>query len=93
MGIVAAAGRAAGGGDGLPMLSYIGWFPWRLIGPLGAALALIGIVVCVRHAGDSPFARYVGVAALLPILVLGTVVHAEPRYWLFPMTLSSCSGP
>jgi 4-amino-4-deoxy-L-arabinose transferase-like glycosyltransferase len=86
-GIVAAAGRAAGGGDGWPMLSYIRWFPWRLIGPLGAAVALIGILACLRHAGDWPLARFIGVAALVPILVLGTVVHAEPRYMLFPMTL------
>ena len=31
-----------------------------------------------------PFARFIGVAALVPILVLGTLVHAEPRYCPLP---------
>ena len=84
-GILASAGRAAGGGDGLPLLSYLGWFPWALIGPLGAAVALAGILAAIRH--PVGFARFVGVAALVPIAVLGTLVHAEARYLLFPMIL------
>jgi len=91
-GILASAGRAAGGGDGLPLLSYAAWFPWRLIGPLGAAVAAIGIVAIIRHAGSQAFARFIGVAAVVPIAVLGTLVHAEPRYLLVPMTLLVVAG-
>jgi len=91
-GILASAGRAASGGDGLPLLSYAAWFPWRLIGPLGAAVAAVGIVAVVRHAGSRGFARFIGVAALVPIAVLGTLVHAEPRYILVPMSLLVIAG-
>jgi 4-amino-4-deoxy-L-arabinose transferase-like glycosyltransferase len=86
-GIIALAARAAGGGDDLPLIRYAAWFPWRLIGPLGAAVALVGIVAAIRRGSRAGFARFIGVAALVPIAVLGTLVHAEPRYLLFPMTL------
>jgi 4-amino-4-deoxy-L-arabinose transferase-like glycosyltransferase len=86
-GILASAGRAAGGGDGLPLLSYVAWFPWQPIGPIGAAVALIGIGAAIRLAVPSAFARFVGVAVLVPIVVLGTLVHPEARYLLFPMAL------
>jgi hypothetical protein len=86
-GILASAGRAAGGGDGLPLVSYAAWFPWQLVGPIGAAVALVGIVAAIRHASTPGFARFIGLAVLVPIVVLGTLVHAEPRYVLFPMTL------
>lgn len=86
-GVLASAGRAAGGGDGVPLLSYLAWFPTRLIGPFGAALALVGIVAAIRRARRSAVARFIGVAALVPVLVLGTIVHAEARYLLFPMIL------
>jgi hypothetical protein len=91
-GILASASRAAGGGNGLPLVTYIAWFPWTLIGPLGAAVALAGIVGAIRHARSSSFARYAGIAALVSFAVLGTVIHAEPRYVLFPMTLLMALG-
>ena len=91
-GILRLAGSAASGGDGLPLLSYAAWFPWVLIGPLGAAIALLGVVAAIWRWSASPFARYIGVAALVPILVLGTLVHAEPRYLLFPMVLLVALG-
>ena len=90
-GILASAGRAAGGGEGLPLVDYVAWFPWRLIGPLGAVLALVGIVGAFRGAGDG-LPRFLGLAAVLPIAVLGTLVHAEPRYPLFPMVLLVVAG-
>jgi hypothetical protein len=86
-GILAAAGRAAGGGESLPLLSYVRWLPWQLIGPLGAVIAVVGIIGAVRHARTSAFARFAGVTVLVAIAFLGTLVHAEPRYVLFPMTL------
>jgi 4-amino-4-deoxy-L-arabinose transferase-like glycosyltransferase len=91
-GILASAGRVAGGGDGLRLVSYVAWFPWLLIGPIGAAVALIGIVAAIRHASAPGFARFIGLTALVPIVVLGTLVHAEPRYVLFPMTLLVALG-
>ena len=87
-GILASAASAAGGGTGLPLVTYLAWFPWRLIGPLGAAVALAGIAAALWHSdSDTGFARFVGVAALVPMLVLGTIIHAEARYLLFPITL------
>ena len=83
-GILRLASSAASGGDGLPLLSYAAWFPWVLIGPLGAAIALLGVVAAIWRWSASPFARFIGVAALVPILVLGTLVHAEPRYCPLP---------
>jgi hypothetical protein len=93
-GILAAGGRAAGRGNGLPLVSYVAWFPWRLIGPVGAALALVGIVAAVRiPAGPAgAFARFAGIALIVPVAVLGTLVHAEPRYLLFPMVLLVVAG-
>lgn len=88
-GILASAGRAADGGDGLPLVSYVAWFPWQLIGPIGAAFALAGIVAAVRRTG---FARFIGLALVIPIAALGTIVHAEPRYLLFPMVLLVIAG-
>jgi 4-amino-4-deoxy-L-arabinose transferase-like glycosyltransferase len=85
-GILASASSAAGGGDGVPMITYLAWFPWRLIGPLGAVVALVGIVTSIRASGSAD-ARFVGTAVLVPLLVLGTLVHAEPRYVLFPIVL------
>jgi hypothetical protein len=38
------------------------------------------------------FARFVGLAVVIPIAVLGTIVHAEPRYMLFPMVLLVIAG-
>lgn len=95
-GILATAGRAAGGGpDGLPLLSYAAWFPFRLIGPIGAVVAAMGVVAAIRAFGSrSPawgdrrvFAAFIGVAVVVPVLVLGAAVHAEPRYLLAPMLL------
>ena len=91
-GILRLARSAASGGDGLPLLSYAAWFPWVLIGPLGAAIALLGVVAAIWRWSESPFARYIGVAAFVPILVFGTLVHAEPRYLLFPMVLLIALG-
>ena len=88
-GIVAGAGRAAGGGGGFPLLSYLAWFPWALIGPIGAMLALFGIVAAFRGTG---FPRFVGLAVVVPVAVLGTIVHAEPRYLLYPMVLLAIAG-
>ena len=88
-GIVAGAGRAAGGGDGFPLLSYVVWFPWALIGPIGAVLALFGIVAAFRGTG---FPRFIGLAVVVPIAVLGTLVHAEPRYMLYPVVLLVIAG-
>ena len=88
-GILAGAGRAAGGGDGFPLLSYAAWFPWALIGPIGAVLALFGIVAAFRGTG---FPRFIGLAVVVPIAVLGTLVHAEPRYLLYPMVLLVIAG-
>ena len=88
-GILVSAGRAAGGGDGLPLLSYVVWFPWQLVGPTGAVLAMVGIIAAVRRGG---FARYIGLASVVPVAVLGTIVHAEPRYLLFPMVLLVIAG-
>ena len=83
-GILAFAGRAAGGSDGVPLFSYVAWFPWQLIGPIGAVLALVGIVAAIGRTG---FARFIGLALVVPIAVLSTIVHAEPRYMLFPIVL------
>jgi hypothetical protein len=94
-GILASAQRAAGEGTTLPILEYAAWFPWRLVGPFGALVALGGIATAVlawfpeREAGGSSrrLARYVGIAVLVQAAVLGTVIHAEPRYALSTMSM------
>ena len=95
-GILASAERAASGSTTLPILAYLAWFPWRLIGPFGAALALVAVLSGLRRLlvpgppDDLPrvaFRRFFGVAVAVQLAVLGTVTHPEPRYVLFPITL------
>ncbi len=95
-GILVSAGRAAGGSTSPPILSYLGWFPWALVGPLGALLAFTAVASGVRsivmrqsrqEVRRGSFRRFAGVAVAVQLAVLGTVIHPEPRYVLFPMTL------
>lgn len=100
-GIVASAQGAARGADSLPLISYLGWYPWQLIGPLGAAVSSFGVIGAIRGFLDarrgrgkrrSAFAIFIGVAVLSQVVILGTLVHAEPRYVLFVMTLLIVAG-
>lgn len=90
---------AAEASQQLPLAQYALGFPWEIIGPLGALLALAGltaIIVAVgrRTGGRSEdlrerdrFAAFVGVTVLILMAVLGTIIHAEARYLLFVMAL------
>jgi 4-amino-4-deoxy-L-arabinose transferase-like glycosyltransferase len=104
--IVSGAGAAgAHGPSGIPIASYAAWFAWRPMGPIGAALALIGGVTIVATAARLIRSRgwraasvrdraqcAIGIAAGLQLAVLGSVIHPEPRYVLFPMILLTVAG-
>jgi hypothetical protein len=98
--ILTTAQGATGRADGLPAIQYLGWFPWQLMGPLGAAIAAAGIVAIVRTiirrppstTLESRFCVFTGIVAAIHLATLGTAVHAEPRYVLFPMTLLIITG-
>ena len=98
-GIVLQAGNVVDDARQLPLLDYLGWLPSTLFGPLGGLLAVLAVVVViariVRLARRTPaqldprgrFVGFVAIAAGSQLLVYGTVVHAEPRYLIFPMIL------
>lgn len=96
-GILTYAQGAADGGEGLPALDYLAWFPFRLLGPAAAILAAAGIVAAIGAAvrwnePDGRFTRFIGLAVVVPVAVLGTLIHAEPRYLLAPMALLTVLG-
>jgi 4-amino-4-deoxy-L-arabinose transferase-like glycosyltransferase len=98
-GILAFAQAAAGRGESLAILDYIAWFPWQLLGPLAAAVATIGVLAAVLRAagrswapGDGRLAAFLMLGAGVPLAVLATAIHAEPRYVMFPMVLLVIAG-
>lgn len=100
--IFLAQGAAAETAGQLPLVQYLVLFPWRLMGPLGAALAAVGIVTLVwslgsvRRSGSGSFAPgpavFLGAGALLQMAILGSVIHAEARYVFLPMILLIIAG-
>ena len=97
--ILAFAQSAAGRGERLPLLDYLGWFPGQLLGPMAAVVIVIGLATAALAAtgrlqlpGTPRFAAFALVASAVPIGVLGTTVHAEPRYVMFPMVLLVVAG-
>jgi hypothetical protein len=40
------------------ILLIIGWFTWRPLAYIGAALALIGLVLLLAHAGTGAYGYY-----------------------------------
>jgi hypothetical protein len=98
-GLLARARSAADDGT-LPALAYLAWFPWQLAGPLAALVALAGIADIVRVAvrpggrrvGTDAFARFVGIVVAPQLLVLGLLVHGEPRYAVAPMAFLVVAG-
>ena len=99
--ILTTAQGAAGQTDVLPAIQYLAWFPWQLMGPLGAILAATGVVAIGRTlvrgirttaTPQSSLHVFVGTAVTIQFAVLGTVVHAEPRYLFLPMILLIISG-
>jgi 4-amino-4-deoxy-L-arabinose transferase-like glycosyltransferase len=98
-GILAFAQSAAGRGDRLGILDYLGWLPWQPLGPLAAGLAAVAILAALlratRRQGSPSDGRLVALlllGAAIPLAVLGTAIHAEPRYVLFPMVLLVIAG-
>lgn len=96
-GIVTAAQRATGDGAGTDaLLAYAIMLPAQLMGPLAAVLAVIGAFAAVRATGSSaegaPFARFIGIAAILPMVALVASSHAEPRYAIVPVSLLAILG-
>jgi 4-amino-4-deoxy-L-arabinose transferase-like glycosyltransferase len=93
LGILDAARRAAAG-DSLAIGAYPGWLPADLVGPLGAALALLAVALAVVAATASSVAEpfrgrvlFLTGAAVIGLVLVAVSVHAEPRYVLFPMLL------
>jgi 4-amino-4-deoxy-L-arabinose transferase-like glycosyltransferase len=98
-GILAFAQSAAGRGDRLAVLDYLGWLPWQPLGPLAAGVAAVGVLAAVLRAtgrrvipGDGRLAAFLLLGAAVPLAILGTAIHAEPRYVLFPMVLLVIAG-
>ena len=67
--------------DALPQLQYVA-FPWRLLAPVTFCLALLSGAVVLAAQHVSMRWRNVAYAAILAILVLGTVRHAKPSGYL-----------
>ena len=98
-GIVLQAGGLVADDRQLPLLEYLSWLPSTLFGPLGGVLAVVAVLVVVvriwRPARRTPppsdpngrFVEFAAIAAGSQLLVYGTLVHAEPRYLIFPMIL------
>ncbi|HYI67655.1 MAG TPA: hypothetical protein VEW95_12100, partial [Candidatus Limnocylindrales bacterium] len=96
-GIVSAAQRATGDGAGADaLLAYAALLPGPLMGPLAGVLAILGIVAVARAAvspgSDAALARFLGIAAIGPMVVLVASSHAEPRYAIVPITLLATLG-
>lgn len=100
-----ASAPGAQGPSGISIASYAAWFPWRPVGPFGAALVVIGgvsiVATVVRlfrtHGWMAASVRdrvrcAIGISAALQLAVLGSVIHPEPRYVLFPMILLTVAG-
>jgi 4-amino-4-deoxy-L-arabinose transferase-like glycosyltransferase len=91
LGIIGSAERAASGTP--PSIgSYLAWYPWQLMGPLAAIVGLFGVVRVAksiiprnRRAGEPDLGQFVGIAVVLQVVFVGGLIHAEPRYLLFPM--------
>lgn len=98
-GIITLSQGAARSTSGVPLLDYVAWFPWSLLGPPGALVATAGIIGILRSLASTPangverrLAKFIGLSVALQLVVLGTVIHAEPRYVLFPMILLVVAG-
>jgi 4-amino-4-deoxy-L-arabinose transferase-like glycosyltransferase len=96
-GIVSAAQRATGEGAGTEALvAYLAMLPAQLMGPLAGALAVVGLIAAVREAGSSAaearFARFTGIAAVVPMVALVVSSHAEARYAFAPVALLAVLG-
>jgi hypothetical protein len=100
-GMILRADIAAGGGRQLPLLDYLGSFQ-SLLGPAAAAAAVVGALAAtasllrfvVRRSATEPglFAIFGAAAVALQLAILGTQVHAEPRYVFFPVLLLAVVG-
>lgn len=104
-GILLYAGDAANReffGEGL--LDYISWIPYQQAGPFVGTLALIGIFCVLALFFARPDLRafvarreltaiyWTMSIALLSLVLIGLIAHAEERYILFPLTLFVFAG-
>ena len=96
-GIAVNAQRAAGEDAGIAALAtYAGLLPTQIVGPLGAGLAVVGIVTAIGSIGgtSAPAAlgRFLGIAAVGQAGALVAASHAESRYAFVPMVLLAVLG-
>jgi small basic protein len=95
-----AEGAAASRDASWPLLQYLGWFPFQLLGPAGAAVALVGVGTilttllgaAIQRRVPDPFVAYMGIAVAAQLAVLALQIHAEPRYLFVPMLLLVITG-
>lgn len=86
--------RRAYPGEGL--VFYLSTWPWKLAGPVGGAVAAIGVVAGVAswRGGDAAqrARRMLVLAGLGQLLALGWRVHGETRFVFFAMTCFTIAG-
>jgi 4-amino-4-deoxy-L-arabinose transferase-like glycosyltransferase len=100
-----ASGGARGAYPGAAMVTYLVWLPYQLVGPLGAAVAIIGLFTCVvaivramkLRQLDRPARAHslLLVPAAVQIAVMGITILPVGRYIYLGMILliiAGCAG-